>query len=529
MFRSGGDTEVLLTAIAQWGVEYTVGKLEGMFAFAFHDSQTHQLVLVRDRLGIKPLFVAGRGDCILFSSDVRAFEPWISFQPDLHTTISYLRGGLSTVGQNTFFRDVRSLEPGCMMTCELSTRPKLTRLLSREDFQDGAGRQISGSTFKNTRQAVDQFEQLLLDSVQQQLDCDGQVGVLCSGGVDSSLILAMARRFRSDIHAFHANVVGQKSELQAAQSVANHLGVTLHSTDVHDKNFVVSTPHAIQHLGRPFSHQPHVIPYAAVCRLASESGCKGVLSGEGADELFVGYREVIPKAWRLPLMHLQNWLQVSKRAARTEKPKKDLLGLPERIVQWHDRHCDSLKSVPDLTGNGGSSNRFWPRWSTESLLKRSLPGLLERNDAMGMAVGLEARFPMLNTRILQLAVNLPLSHKLRLSHNCRGTQRMFVCDKWLLRQVARRYLPHRFCFRRKRPFPTDAFNRLQIDRNVLRDSFVTSLLGLTKTETREMLASASPRLILRLMHVDIWGKMFIQNNSAADVSDRTIKATKMAA
>jgi asparagine synthase (glutamine-hydrolysing) len=154
---------------------------------------------------------------------------------------------------------------------------------------------------------------------------------------------------------------------------------------------------------------------------------------------------------------------------------------------------------------------------------------LERNDAMGMAVGLKSRFPMLDGKILRLAVGVPLSFKLRFSPDCRDTQRMFVCDKWLLRQVALRYLPPEYCLRRKRPFPTDAFARLQIDRDALKDSFVTNLLELSKLESRKTLENASQKLLLRLLHLDIWGRLFILSDSPSSVTTKLSKTIKVAA
>ena len=133
------------------------------------------------------------------------------------------------------------------------------------------------------------MEQLLYESVERQLFADSPVGAFCSGGVDSSVILAMAAKMHNNFAIFHANVVGPWSEVHAAKRLSKHLGLDLHVLDVEDSEFLTTLPDVMNQYEHPYTYHPNCAPFMLVSRLVRSHGVKGMLSGEGSDELFLGY------------------------------------------------------------------------------------------------------------------------------------------------------------------------------------------------------------------------------------------------
>jgi asparagine synthase (glutamine-hydrolysing) len=137
-------------------------------------------------------------------------------------------------------------------------------------------------------EVVDHLDALLQSSVDAMLVADAPVGALCSGGVDSSLLMAMAAKRHANLAIFHADVVGPLSERDAATQLAKHLGLDLHTVEVRDDDIIESTAEALYHYEQPFAHHPHSVPFLLVSKLVRQNGVKAVLTGEGADECFLG-------------------------------------------------------------------------------------------------------------------------------------------------------------------------------------------------------------------------------------------------
>ena len=294
-FRTTGDTEVVLEALLRWGVEAALPKLEGMFAFALYDRQERSLLLARDRFGIKPLFLCETEGSLMFASEVRAFQPWTKLEPDVLMISSFLQHFSGPTKGFTFFKNVRFLDPGYLLTVTKGQQPRYRRFASLSDFIDGHERERLERA--SPRAIVNEFESALDHGVKLQLIADASVGALCSGGIDSAVILALAAKHHSNLAIFHADVVGPLSERAAAQTLARHLKLDLKATEVRDADFIEYIPDVLLHYGFPFYPTPHPLPFMKVAQLVRANGVKAVLSGEGADECFLGYEPLIPK-WR---------------------------------------------------------------------------------------------------------------------------------------------------------------------------------------------------------------------------------------
>jgi asparagine synthase (glutamine-hydrolysing) len=536
-FRTTSDTEVLLAAILTWGVHNTVMKLEGMFAFACYDTLARTLVLARDRFGIKPLYVYDHPDRFLFSSAVRPLRQWLDLKPDLFTISSYLQGYSGPAAGFTFYQDVKSLPPATMVTVPAGGPAKYEVYFDVSELPDRAYHEQLAS--RSSRQLIDQLETALRDSVKSQLIADAPVGALCSGGIDSSLIVAIAATMRPDLTVFHANVVGKTSEQHAALALAKHLGLNLRVVNVEDHHFIEGLPEVMAHYEQPFTFHPESIAYLMVSRMVHAHGHKAVLSGEGADELFLGYHQSVPKLgewlWRRYFRAIGRTFRISTQNHTPHSASRGGFGISASdghlVRGLHNRferdqeiarirsYCAHTMGLPD-----GERE-----WSTLHQLTYGLRTLLHRNDTLGMAASVETRFPYLDASLVHFAVNLPARYKVCPAAAVCDRKHPFVRDKWILRKVADRYLPFSLSRRAKQGFPTDAFARMRIMPQVLEHSFVAELFGLTPANVNFLMQRAGHGLKLRLLHLDVWGHVCLRGISPDAVADRLKSRLRIAA
>jgi asparagine synthase (glutamine-hydrolysing) len=208
----------LLECLIHYGAEATLRRVEGMFAFALYDRRERVLTLARDRFGIQPLYVYDQRDSFVFASEIAAMRPWIRFDPDLLSIAAYLENPLQGPANSfSFFKGIKSAAPGSVITVRQGRQTQTSRVFSLGEFWDaGEGERLKRL---KTNQVVDEVEQALLESVNKQLLADAPVGAFCSGGVDSSLVVAMASKFHKNLAIFHADVIGPTSEHEAAAAL----------------------------------------------------------------------------------------------------------------------------------------------------------------------------------------------------------------------------------------------------------------------------------------------------------------------
>jgi asparagine synthase (glutamine-hydrolysing) len=289
-FETSSDTEVLLQLLILEGPNKTLPRLKGMFSFGFYDTLEKKLIVARDRFGIKPLLIYRDAEKFIFASEVKSIKPWVDLKPNSFQMIRHLMNYGVPVRNSGFFDDVEMVPPGSVITIDAGREPKTESFASLPDMLDANKAEFLNGL--NPKQAVDHVDELLQRSVERMMFADAVVGALCSGGVDSSLLMAIAARTQNNLAIFHADVVGRESELDAASALAKHLKLDLLTTKIHDNDFLKLLPQVIYHYEFPFSGHPHSVPFLMVSNLVRDSGVKGVLTGEGADELFHGYNHL---------------------------------------------------------------------------------------------------------------------------------------------------------------------------------------------------------------------------------------------
>jgi asparagine synthase (glutamine-hydrolysing) len=529
-FRSKTDTEVILKAYQQWGTE-AFNKLNGMFAFAIYDLALQRLVLIRDRFGIKPLYYGWNGGPELtFASETKAILQSgfpARFRRERVAEL-FLFSGAS--GEQTLFEGISAVRPGTVLTMSLSEGG-----ICSQSFYDPRLK-VNSDEYAATARCPDQenverLRQLLLDSVERRLISDVPVGALCSGGLDSSLVTAMARHFSSDVRLFTVSSKGffDRDEVNYARSVARHIGAELNVYEVKADELREGFVNATY-----FNDNPLLIinsvPMFYLSEIARQSGVKVLLSGEGADELFGGYE------WRH--MSLLRGLRWRERLRRLPSGVRDALS---RIL-LRDEHLyrqrfrtreQSLSELIQLV-SGTFTRETERRADLEAYrfikdpvegevhaamlsdMREYLEPLLMRQDRMTMAASVECRVPFLDYTVVEFALNLPLRLKLR-----------GVAAKWIVKQVAEQYLPREVIYRPKKgfPVPATAFLYDYLDFAIFADGFWENYFGLPWGRCREaILASGKYRpLWYHMLMFEVWGRIFLQNESPEEVRDKAFQ------
>ena len=486
-FRGHSDTEVILEAFERWGVDRTLEQMIGMFAIALWDRQTKELTLIRDRMGIKPLYWGMVKQTLLFGSELKALTAYPHWQPALNrdAIASFLRHNY-IMGPQSVYQGIEKLAPGSYLTYRPGQEPRCTQYW---DFRTLAIEASNNRTPIAQADAEDQLDALLRDAVKRRMVADVPLGALLSGGIDSSLVTALMQA-QSDrpIRTFSIGFAeDQFNEAPFAAEIAKHLGTEHTELYVEPGHALEVIPKLANWYDEPFADASQVPTYL-VCELTRQH-VTVALSGDGGDELFAGYNRYIygHDIWkRISLMPTALRKAIAATIRATPQRTLDTLArvIPEKSrpnqfghkahkvangMTWQDpdalyrellTHWDDPESMVH-----GSSEPKGALWDPQ--YQKSLPDFTERMqffdtitylpddiltkvDRASMAVSLEARVPLLDHRVVEFAWRLPMAMKLQ-----RGR------SKILLRQVLDRYVPSALIDRPKMGFgvPLDSWLR----------------------------------------------------------------------
>lgn len=489
-FKGHSDTEVLVQAVVQWGVEAALKRANGMFAFALWDKKAGVLTLARDRMGQKPLYYGRVGGALVFASELKAIEAVPGFARELNPDVTalYMRHGY-VPDPHCIWRGLFKLLPGTFLTLnEIALHGDLPAPKPYWRVQDAAAAG-QGSPLSNPQDAVSMLETELTEAVQRCMVSDVPLGSFLSGGIDSSAVTALMQA-ASDrpVKTFSIGFdIEGYDEASHARAVAKHLGTDhteLYLTDADARAIIPSLPDLYD---EPFS-DPSMIPTHLVSRLAREH-VTVALSGDGGDELFGGYNRytwaanlrrafaVLPQPMRQAAAHAVKAIPVTAwdrlGGALPQSLRRPLFGdkvhkladvfdaASVRDAYWR---LVSLWKHPDSLVIGGkepltvlSDPSQWQRdlGDTEHMMLMDaltyLPGdILTKVDRAAMGVSLETRVPLLDHRVVELAWRMPLDVKIRDGQG-----------KWPLRQVLDRHVPKALIDRPKMGFgvPIDAWLR----------------------------------------------------------------------
>jgi asparagine synthase (glutamine-hydrolysing) len=476
-FRGHSDTEVMLEAFAAYGVEATVKRLIGMFTIGVWDRRERTLKLVRDRLGIKPLYWAKFGGLFLFGSELKALRAHPGWTPsiDRNSVASFMRHNY-VPAPHSIYQGVNKLEPGSILTLPWNGEPQIERYW---DARAVARAGLADPLQANDTELTDRLEALLRDAVGRRMVADVPVGAFLSGGIDSSTVAALMKAANAGpvrTYTIGFELPGFDEAVHSA-AVARHLGTDHTELTVTAKEALDVIPQLPNMYDEPFADSSQIPTY-----LVSAMTRKHVtvaLSGDGGDELFAGYNryQLASRMWRgLSLLphQVRRGIGASIISVSPDRWSRLLSFLPTSVrpSQIGDK-LHKLATVLGLPDGNAIYRRLVTHWEPSEVmpgveeykgvlwdqkLGKEIPGFLEQMqfmdlvtylpddiltkvDRASMAVALEARVPLLDHRVVEFAWRLPHAAKIR-----GGT------SKWLLRQVLDRHVPKHLIERPKMGF-----------------------------------------------------------------------------
>jgi asparagine synthase (glutamine-hydrolysing) len=491
-WRGHSDTETLLAGFDAWGIQQTVERAIGMFAFAIWDRECQTLTLARDRIGEKPLYYGWQDTAFLFGSELKALRAHPAFQSEIdRDALCLLLRHNCIPAPYSVYKGIAKLPPGCLLSVTLQERePRVWAYWSGADAAElGVANLFSGTA----DQAINELESLLLDAVGKQMMSDVPLGAFLSGGIDSSTVVALMqaqspRPVKTFTIGFHE---ANYNEAQHAKEVARYLATDHTELYVTPKDAMAVIPRLPILYDEPFSDSSQ-IPTFLVSQLAREHVTVS-LSGDGGDELFCGYNRykftarmwrklaAIPMPLRRSIQQILNYtslqalngiagfagemLPASMRARNlgdklhrganvltSDSASALYLGL---VSHWRDPTSVVIGGDEPptlLTGNQPVLHGMndMQRMMVLDLLTYLPDDILTKVDRAAMGASLETRVPLLDHRVVEFAWRLPLSMKIRANQT-----------KWVLRQVLYKYVPEKLIQRPKSGFsiPIDSWLR----------------------------------------------------------------------
>jgi len=496
-FKSRTDTETLIHGYEEWGINF-IKKLEGMFAFSLFDTKKQELFLVRDRIGIKPLYFSTQAGYLSFASEIKALwqVPWIKKTVSEIAYHHYLTF-MVTPAPYTIFKEVYKLPAGFYAKVDakksLSFHEWYTPItqLSRQEKKQ----------FDNENFCIENIRRLLKESTKKRMISDVPFGAFLSGGIDSSLNVALMAQEIGKVKTFTVAFSDgpESNELEWARLVAKKFDTDHHEIIISEKEAFEFYDKMVYHLDEPLADCV-CIPFYHVAKLAKDNGVTVVQVGEGSDELFFGYNlyaqyhKIYNRFWRpttyMPVISKDLTYKAAKKFLSKKTHLVDILHnwSHDRHLFWggaiafheqeklknfalnqHDPHdmivkkiYSGLQQIPDShtivdyhTKKLKALDRCpsFIKQITYLELKQRLPELLlMRADKMAMAASVESRVPFLDHKLVEFALNIP--DHLKFKNNT---------TKYILKKACEGIIPHEIIYRKKVGFAAPIVRWLKQD------------------------------------------------------------------
>jgi asparagine synthase (glutamine-hydrolysing) len=432
-FKSHTDTEVILHAYEEWGIE-CLRRFNGMWAFAIWDLKKKTLFCSRDRAGVKPFYYIYDSKQFCFTSEIKALLQigTFSIEPNEQIIADYLFSGLIDHTQETFFKNIYQLRPGEFLLCDGNK-------LTIQSYWDIEPKEDSLSQHNGY---ADRFYELLEDSIRLRLRTDVPIGTCLSGGLDSSSIVCLANMLMSDGQNINSKLVGEKQktfsscfeepaydERKFIEEVISRTGAEKNYVFPDEKDFLNDLYQLIRYQDEPFGSTSMYAQWK-VMRLAKERGVTVLLDGQGGDELLAGYLPSFYHLFRQARKDFDIGL-LMREGKGFLKHHQNLMGrlFHKTIAAMFPKRLRAFFPGLDRNGDGGAEEGFrknyyrsisWPRKFEHELNNylyhafrfTVLPGLLHYEDRNSMAFSLEARLPFLDYRLVEFSFSLPARLKM---------------------------------------------------------------------------------------------------------------------
>ncbi len=498
-WRGSSDTEILLEAVSLWGIQTAIEKSNGMFAIAIWDTQSNQLTLVRDRAGKKPVYFGWLpGGGVMFASELKCFWKHPRFEKRINRKAvqQYLRYAY-VPGQLCIYENVYKLQAGCTITIDATfagqSRDQAEVEMRQQRYWSiiDVAHQGQGDLFQGSAQeAIDHLEQLLTDAVGRRMFSDVPLGAFLSGGIDSSIVVALMRLHSSNkVKTFTIGYESKQfNEAAHAKAVAKHLGTDHTELILTPKDALDVIPLLSSMYDEPFADSSQ-IPTYLVSKLARKE-VTVALSGDGGDEVFGGYnRHIVGEKFWNRIRFIPGFMRkLASGGLRSVSPKtwykvydmgpwrKRFAGFGDKVhkfanqlnagsqeqfyravcSQWQDPSQIALGTDSDINiarSKDPLLDDSFTQWTKmEDFRTYLVDDILVKVDRATMAVSLETRAPLLDFQLVEWAWKLPVNMSVR---NGQG--------KWILRQVLDRHVPRKLIERPKTGFGVPIVDWLRTD------------------------------------------------------------------
>ena len=526
-FKSHSDTEVIIYAYLEYG-EKCVDHFRGMFGIAIYDKRHKRIFIIRDRLGIKPLYYYKDESQFIFASEIKPILEIIKHKPDVNlASLDFYMDVGYTPGEETLFSGIKKLKPGHTLLIENNN-------FIFNCYWDLENTETNDIPFE---QAKSEFEQILRESIDLRLISDVPLGAFLSGGLDSSAIVSlMSEKSSEPVKTFSVGYKNdpESSELAYAKIVSDHFKTEHHEFYLEPMDFFNSVDTLISHTEEPIVESAAIALYQ-LSKLAKEH-VTVILSGEGGDEVLAGYplHQIMPKIDKghTFFKHVPEFVkkQIINRFSQSDKKLKYIDWLSQPLEnRYHSISNDVTSSIKNnmysndflcQSHKATSSyfNELFCKMSKGSDLRRMtytdikswLPDdLLVKADKMTMAASLELRVPLLDHKVVEYATALPDDYRLK------GTQ-----GKHLLKKVMEQHLPHEIIYRKKKGFPvpiakwfrTDLYDKTReillddtsLNRGYFKPNYVENMLINHKNESED-----NSRRIFSMLNLELWHRKYI--------------------
>jgi asparagine synthase (glutamine-hydrolysing) len=494
-WKGHSDTETLVSAFSQWGIEKTLSRLVGMFAIAVWDVQVKKLYLIRDRFGEKPLYYGWANGIFLFGSELKAIRSYKHFNNEIdRNALSLYMQYMYVPSPYSIFENIYKLDPGCILEVDSSGTEQSPNKITSSTFNakgvsihqwyslSKIAKHGQNNLIKDENEAIDLLEDVLLKSVKSQLISDVPLGAFLSGGIDSSIIVALMCKVCN--HSIKTFTIGFEedafNEAVYAKKVAKHLNTDHNELYLTSKDVLEVIPSLPSLYDEPFADSSQV-PTFLLSKLARQNVSVS-LSGDAGDELFGGYNRYL---WGKNIWNKLKWMSPNTRQVLGLTIQKlpvsiwDVVGhlLPNqyRVTSMGDKahrmayRLKTVNSIDDMyyslvteglneeglvynsnlvlktklnnsnivLGMSDPEHRMM-LWDTLTYLPDDI---LTKVDRAAMGVGLETRIPFLDHRVAELAWRLPLNMKIKDG-----------VSKWPIRQILYKYVPKELIERPKSGF-----------------------------------------------------------------------------
>lgn len=476
VMKGHSDTEILLLAIEEWGLEKTIKKSHGMFAIALWDKQKKILSLARDRIGEKPLYYGYVQDKFVFASELKAIKKFPGFNNDIDRNALSLYMRYSAIpAPHSIYKNIYKLEPGVIANYNPhSNKIHQQPFWSLETVYKKA-KKYNGDSYD----AVKELENVLSEAISKQMQADVPLGAFLSGGIDSSAVVAlMQKKSKEKINTFSIGFDSKEfNEAKHAKAVANHLGTNHHEMYVSENDALRVIPCLSRIYDEPFADSSQ-IPTFLVSQIAKQN-VTVALSGDAGDELFGGYNRYIftnqmfTKIQRIPTsikrlasksflsLSEEKWNNILGRvfaknysnigyklhksadvlsAKNTRELHFKLASLIQNPDEWLIK-ANEYKTILNDGIDRFNEHTLIDQMMIYDMLTYLPTDILTKVDRAAMAVSLETRVPFLDTKVIEFSASLPLEFKIR-----NGV------SKWVLREMLYKHVPKSLIERPKMGF-----------------------------------------------------------------------------